>query len=85
LPEIRGLPDTGKRYIALFDGFGLRLPVKRVIVGPGARTEERGEGAVAARRSPGHDFAPSLKRTRPQPCADKAAVAGVPPYPESHV
>jgi hypothetical protein len=43
LPEIKARPDTGKRYIALFDGLGLRLPVKRVIVGPGARQEERAE------------------------------------------
>ena len=45
LPEIRARPDTGKRYVALFDGLGLRLPVKRVIVGPGARQEERAERA----------------------------------------
>ena len=44
LPEIKARPD-GKRYIALFDGLGLRLPVKRVIVGPGARQEERAERA----------------------------------------
>jgi hypothetical protein len=45
LPEIRAQPDTGKRHIVLFDGLGLRLPVKRVIVGPGARQEERGHWA----------------------------------------
>jgi hypothetical protein len=45
LPEIRARPDTGKRYVALFDGLGLRLPIKRVIVGPGARQEERAERA----------------------------------------
>jgi hypothetical protein len=45
LPEIRVRSDTGKRYIALFDGLGLRLPVRRVIVGPGARQEERAERA----------------------------------------
>jgi hypothetical protein len=43
LPEIKARPDTGKHYISLFDGLGLQLPVKRVIVGPGARQEERTE------------------------------------------
>ena len=43
LPEIRTRPDSSKRYIALFDGFGVRLPIKRVIVGPGARQDERAE------------------------------------------
>jgi hypothetical protein len=41
LPEIRTRPDTGKRYIALFDDLALRLPVKRVIIGPGVGQEER--------------------------------------------
>jgi hypothetical protein len=50
LPEIRARRDTGKRYIALFDGLGLRLPVKRVIVGPGARQEERAERAQSMLR-----------------------------------
>jgi hypothetical protein len=45
LPEIKARPDTGKRYIALFDGLGLQLPVKRVIVSPSARQEERAERA----------------------------------------
>lgn len=45
LPEIKARPHTGKRYIALIEGLGLRLPVKRVIVGPGARQEERAERA----------------------------------------
>ena len=45
LPEIKARPDTGKRYIALFEGLGLRLPVKRVIVGPGIGQEERAEMA----------------------------------------
>jgi hypothetical protein len=43
LPEVRVRPDTGKRYIAMFDGMGLRLPVKRVIIGPGDQLEERSE------------------------------------------
>jgi hypothetical protein len=41
LPEIKFRPQTGKRYVALFDRLGLRLPVKRVIIGPGAGQEER--------------------------------------------
>ncbi len=45
LPEIRTRADTGKRYIALFDGLNLRLPIKRVIVGPGDRQEERAQRA----------------------------------------
>jgi hypothetical protein len=45
-------PDTGKRYIALSDGLGLRFPVKRVIVGPGARQEERAERACSWGRGP---------------------------------
>jgi hypothetical protein len=43
LPQIRRRLDTSKRYIALFDGLGLPLPIKRVIVGPGARQAERAE------------------------------------------
>jgi hypothetical protein len=45
LPEVKALPNTGKRYIALFDGLGQRLPVKRVIIGPGTTQEERAERA----------------------------------------
>jgi hypothetical protein len=47
LPEIRTRPEphSDKHYIALFSGLNLRLPIKRVIVGPGARQEERAERA----------------------------------------
>jgi hypothetical protein len=45
LPEIRLRSDTSKRYVALFDGLGLRLPIKRVIVGPGIQQAERAERA----------------------------------------
>jgi hypothetical protein len=42
IPEIRANPKTGRRYVALFDGLlGLRLPIKRVIVGPGEDKEGR--------------------------------------------
>jgi hypothetical protein len=41
LPKIRARPDTGKRHVALFDGLRLNLQIKRVIVGPGARQQER--------------------------------------------
>jgi hypothetical protein len=73
LPEIRARPDTGKRYIALFEGLGLRLPVKRVIVGPGARQEERGERA----RSMLRDVPVTMSR-----CPRENASAALPP--ESH-
>jgi hypothetical protein len=43
LPEIRVRADTGKRHIVLFDGLGSRLPVKRVVVGPGVGQEDRAE------------------------------------------
>ena len=45
LPEIKVRLDTGKRYVALFDGLRLRLPIKRVIVGPGPHQDERAERA----------------------------------------
>lgn len=45
LPEIKTRPDTDKRYIVLFDGLGARLPIKRVIVGPGENQHERAERA----------------------------------------
>ncbi len=45
LPTIRTRPGTEKPYVAMFDGLSLQLPIKRVIVGPGARQEERAERA----------------------------------------
>ena len=43
MPDIRTrrLLNADKQYVALFDGLGLRLPIKRVIVGPGARQDQR--------------------------------------------
>jgi hypothetical protein len=41
LPEIRIRPNSDRRYVALFDGLGIRLPISRVIIGPGARQDER--------------------------------------------
>jgi hypothetical protein len=41
LPEIKMHPDSDKHYVALFEGLSLRLPAKRLIVGPGARQHER--------------------------------------------
>ena len=45
-PQIK-MTETGKRYIVLFDGLDGRLPLKRVIVGPGASQDERAERARA--------------------------------------
>jgi hypothetical protein len=53
LPEIRLRSDCGKRYVALFDGLGQRLPIKRVIVGPGGQQVER---ALHARSILGKDI-----------------------------
>jgi hypothetical protein len=41
LPEVRTQPGATKRYIPIFDNLGLKLPIKRVIVGPGDRQDER--------------------------------------------
>ena len=46
-PEIKTWtdPNTGKvrQYVALFDGSGLRLPIKRVIIGPGDKQNQRAD------------------------------------------
>ncbi len=34
LPRINHHPNTGKLHITIFDGLGIKLPIKRVIVGP---------------------------------------------------
>jgi len=47
LPEIKTREDSNKNYVALFDGLGLQLPIKRVIIGPGARRDERADFARA--------------------------------------
>jgi hypothetical protein len=43
LPEVKIRPTSEKRYVALFDGLSLRLPIERVIIGPGTRRDERAE------------------------------------------
>jgi hypothetical protein len=45
LPGIKTRPDTDKRYIVLFDGLSSRLPIKRIIVGPGENQRGRAERA----------------------------------------
>jgi hypothetical protein len=40
LPEVRTRPGTTRRYIPIFEALGLKLPIKRVIVGPSRRQEE---------------------------------------------
>jgi hypothetical protein len=39
LPAVRQRPG-GRRYVTLFESLGLKLPIKRVIVGPSTRQEE---------------------------------------------
>ena len=44
LPVIRPRPDkSGRRYIAIFDGVGVTLPIKRVIVGPSGHQAEHAD------------------------------------------
>jgi hypothetical protein len=46
IPAERKRPD-GERYVAMFEGSDESLPIKRVIIGPGTRQEERAEKARA--------------------------------------
>ena len=45
-PEVRKREGTAKRYVAVFEGLAMKLPLKRVIVGPSPR---QAENAVFAR------------------------------------
>lgn len=40
LPEVLTRPGSTRRYTPLFDGLGLKLPLKRVIAGPGPKQHE---------------------------------------------
>jgi hypothetical protein len=40
LPEVRTRSQTARRYVPIFEALGLKLPIKRVIVGPSRRQEE---------------------------------------------
>jgi hypothetical protein len=42
-PEIKTRLGTHRRYVSLFEGSGVTLPIKRVIVGPGDCAEDRAE------------------------------------------
>ncbi len=39
LPEVRTRPGATERYIPIFDNRGLKLPIRRVIVGSGDRRD----------------------------------------------
>lgn len=46
LPTIRSRPDgSGKRYVNMFDGCDVKLPIKRVIVGPSQQQADHAEMA----------------------------------------
>jgi hypothetical protein len=50
LPEIKTREDSKRHYVTLFDGLGFQLPIKRVIVGPGLRRDERASYARSVLR-----------------------------------
>jgi len=44
LPTIETHPDgSGRRHITIFEGLGIKLPIKRVIVGPSAHQTANAE------------------------------------------
>jgi hypothetical protein len=62
LPTIRPRPDgTGRRYVNLFEGSNVMLPIKRVIVGP---SPLQAEHAAEARNRVGSERV-TLSQTRP--------------------
>ena len=62
LPAIRPRPDgTGQRYVDLFEGCDVTLPIKRVIVGP---SPQQAEHVAEARDLVGPDWV-AVSKPRP--------------------